>query len=202
MAKNNELDAKEIEAKVHDLSKSMESMKSRNADRDDVVVELQQSQHTRLEMLARDLQPVFEQVPEDNDQFEFALTSGETPRLWVDMTTHVRMASDRRQYELVKDTRMGRTILASTSDMSAMGQFVTDYVANKILERERLIEGEWIAMGGYNFDGEEEGDRENAKPSPGRSGWRSVAWFIAGAAISIGVLFAWAWFGQMPTFLQ
>ena len=52
MANNKELDAKEIEARVHDLSIAMERMKSQNADRDDVVVELKQSQLTRLELLA------------------------------------------------------------------------------------------------------------------------------------------------------
>ncbi|MCF6320775.1 MAG: hypothetical protein L3J32_03295 [Rhizobiaceae bacterium] len=202
MAKNEELDENKIEAKVHDLSKSIENMKSRFADRDDVVVELQQSQRTRLEMLARDLQPMFEQVPDDNDQFEFALTSGETPRLWVDMSAHVRMASDRRQYELVKDTRIGRTILGSTSDMSQMGQIVTDYVANKILERERLIEGEWISMSGYNFGDEEENNEAVVQPSPKRGIWSATAWFITGAVISVGALFAWAWYGPLPTFLQ
>ena len=70
------------------------------------------------------------------------------------MTTHVRMGATHRQYEMVKDTRMGRTILAATSDRNHMGQVVTDYIADKMLERDRLIEGEWIAMSGYNFDGD------------------------------------------------
>ncbi len=201
MVKNKELDAKEIEAKVHDLSKSMERMKSRQADRDDVVVELKQSQRTRLELLARDLQPMFAQVPEDVDQFEFALTNGETPRLWIDMTAHIRMGPDRRQYELVKDTRMGRTILASSDDMTYMGQVVTDYVADKMLERERLIEGEWIAMGGYDFDAGRTNE-EVVVPPVKRSRLGAFGWILLGAVLGIGALFAWAWFGQLPTFLQ
>jgi len=202
MAKNKELDAKEIEAKVHDLSKAMERMRSRNADRDDVVVELQQSQRTRLEMLARDLQPVFEQVPDDNDQFEFALTSGDSPRLWVDMTAHVRMGADGRQFELIKDTRMGRTVLASSTDMNRMGQIVTDYVANKLLERERLIEGEWIGMGGYDFDGEGNENTGEIKTVTKPGKWQVVLWLLLGGVIAVGALFAWAWFGQLPTVLQ
>lgn len=202
MAKNNELDAKEIEAKIHDLSKSMERMKTRQADRDDVVVELKQSQRTRLELLARDLQPMFDQVPTDNDQIEFALTNGETPRLWIDMSSHVRMGADKREYELIKDTRMGRTILATTSDMNKMGQVVTDYVADKVLERERLIEGEWVAMGGYDFDGDEASTETDAKPAHKRSGWGAFGWLLLGAVLTSGALFAWAWYGQLPTFLQ
>jgi len=206
MAKNKELDAKEIEAKVHDLSKSMERMKSRQADRDDVVVELKQSQRTRLELLARDLQPVFNDVPDDNGQFEFALTNGETPRLWIDMSAYVRMGADKREYELIKDTRMGRTILAASSDMVRMGQVVTDYVADKILERERLIEGEWIAMSGYDFDANQNGAQNGAEEKVSvvvrRSGWRAAGWLLLGGLISVGGLFAWAWYGQLPTFLQ
>ncbi len=202
MAKNNEFEAKEIEAKVLDLSKSMERMKSQHADRDDVVVELNQSQLTRLELLARDLQPLFDQVPDENDQFEFALTKGETPRLWIDMTAHVRMGALPHQYELVKDTRMGRTILAATTDKERIGQVVTDYIADKILERERLIEGEWVAMSGYDFDDVVENGGSEPKIQIKRSAWRAFVWFWVGVIIGVGSLFLWAWYGQLPTFLQ
>ena len=200
MATNKELDAKKIEAKVLDLSKSMERMKSRQAERDDVVVELKQSKRTRLELLARDLQPVFEQIPEGNDQFEFSLTNGETPRLWIDMTSHVRMGPDRREYELIKDTRMGRTILASSSDMQRMGQIVTDYVADKLLERERMLEGEWVAMSGYDFDGKDSEETAPIVAKPSR--WRGFMWFSIGSILTLVSLFAWAWYGELPTFLQ
>ncbi len=203
MAKNSEIEVKDVETKVLDLSKSMERMKSRHADRDDVVVELNQSQLSRLELLARDLQPVFEQLPDDNDQFEFALTKGETPRLWIDMSTYVRMGAMPHQYELIKDTRMGRTILAASTNKERIGQVVTNYMADKILERERLIEGEWISMSGYQFDSEE----KNAAVSsniiqPKRRHWRSFLWFCIGGIISLSSLFAWIWFGDLPTFLQ
>ncbi len=204
MAKKKELDAKDIEARVHDLSKSMERMKSKQADRDDVVVELMQSQQTRLEMLARDMQSVFSEIPDGNDQFEFALSKGETPRLWVDMTTHVRMGRDTREYELVKDTKMGRKILASTADKNQMGQVITDYVADKILERERAIEGEWVALSGYQFESESEIEKTavEIKTQPGGLIWNAIGWFISGAIICGMALFAWALFGGLPAFLQ
>ncbi len=206
MAKKKELDAKDIEARVHDLSKSMERMKSKQADRDDVVVELMQSQQTRLEMLARDLQSVFSEVPNDNDQFEFALSKGDTPRLWVDMTTHVRMGRDTREYEFVKDTKMGRKILASTSDKNKIGQVITDYVADKILERERAIEGEWVAMSGYQFDSVSESEIEETaveiKTQTGGLFLNAIGWFFSGAIICGMALFAWALFGGLPAFLQ
>lgn len=202
MAKNIDFDAKEIEARVHDLSKSMEQIKTRTADRDDVVVELKQSERTRLELLVRDLQSVFDQVPDDNDQFEFALTKGETPRLWIDMSAYVRMGSDRRQYELIKDTRMGRTVLASFADMNQIGNAVTEYIADKIIERERLIEGEWVAMKGYDFDAKP--DDESVETVIVRKGgfWQGLFWMLFGIIFAVGGLFAWAWFGQLPSFLN
>jgi hypothetical protein len=202
MAKKSEIEAKNIEAKVLDLSKSMDRMKSKHADRDDVVVELNQSQLSRLELLARDLQPVFEQLPDDNDQFEFALTKGETPRLWIDMSTYVRMGAMPHQYELIKDTRMGRTILAASTDKERIGQVVTDYIADKILERERLIEGEWISMSGYQFESEVDAVVSPNIVQPKRTRWRSFLWFCFGGLISLAALFAWIWFGDLPTFLQ
>ncbi len=203
MAKNNELDAKDIEARVHDLAKSMERMKSRNADRDDVVVELKQSELSRLELLARDMQSVFDEVPDENDQFEFALTNGETPRLWIDMTSHVRMGASPRQYEFVKDTRIGRTILASSTDRTQIGQVITDYIADKMLERDRLIEGEWIAMGGYNFDGNVEEAVEAKEVAATGSRWKALLWFVLGAISSVGALIIWILNSQqLPTILQ
>ena len=202
MAKKSEIEAKNIEAKVLDLSKSMDRMKLKHADRDDVVVELNQSQLSRLELLARDLQPVFEQLPDDNDQFEFALTKGETPRLWIDMSTYVRMGAMPHQYELIKDTRMGRTILAASTDKERIGQVVTDYIADKILERERLIEGEWISMSGYQFESEVDVVVSPNIVQPKRSRWRSFLWFCFGGIISLAALFAWIWFDDLPTFLQ
>ncbi len=204
MAKKKELDAKDIEARVHDLSKSMERMKSKQADRDDVVVELMQSQQTRLEMLARDLQSVFAEIPDDNDQFEFALSKGDTPRLWVDMTTHVRMGRDTREYEFVKDTKMGRKILASTADKNKIGQVITDYVADKILERERAIEGDWVAINGYQFENESATKDTVAEIKIKSDGlfWNAVGWFFSAAIICGMALFAWALFGGLPAFLQ
>ncbi|MCP4185484.1 MAG: hypothetical protein GY761_19605 [Hyphomicrobiales bacterium] len=203
MAKNSETEVKDVEAKVLDLSKSMERMKSLHADRDDVVVELNRSQLSRLELIARDLQQVFEQLPDDNDQFEFALTKGETPRLWIDMSTYVRMGAMPHQYELIKDTRMGRIILATSINKERFGQLVTDYMADKILERERLIEGEWISMSGYQFDSEEKDVAVNSNTvQPKGSHWRSFLWFCIGGIISLSSLFAWIWFGDLPTFLQ
>ena len=44
----------EIERKVHDLAKAMNRVRSAQADRDDVVVEMKHAKISRLELLAED----------------------------------------------------------------------------------------------------------------------------------------------------
>ena len=141
-----DMGAREIERGVLDLAKSMDRVKNRQADRDDVVVEMLSAKKGRLELLAEDLSDVIDSIPDDVEIFECGLTNGENPRLWVDITSFVRLAKDGRTYEFVKDTRLGRTILASFKNREKMGQAVTDYVAERILERERAIEGEWVSL--------------------------------------------------------
>lgn len=200
-----EIDAKQLESRVLDLKEAMDRMKKAQADRDDVVVDMKQSVQVRLELLAKDLQPVFDAVPQGNDQFEFALTNGETPRLWIDMTSFVRMGRDRRTYEFVKDTRLGRAILAESDQRDMIAKSITDYVAERVLERERAIEGDWQAMKAWDFD------RRTAitpavtatiEPAPRKTGsrWWHLVTLLVGAAIGAVGMVAWAWFGEPPQF--
>lgn len=194
-----DIDAKQIEANVNRLSQAMERVRDAQADRDDVVVEMRQAARTRLEMLARDLQPVFNNLPEGNDQFEFALTGGDNARLWIDMTSFVRMGRDRRAYEFVKDTRLGRTILAASASRGEIAQRVTDYVAERVIQRERAIEGDWIAMKDYDFDKGQTGASSSgtAQRQGGVTG-RLVVVFLLGLLAGAAGMVAWAWFGTPP----
>ncbi len=208
---DHDIEPKQIEARVADLKDAMERMKKAQADRDDVVVDMKQAQHARLELLAQDLQPVFSQVPEGNEQFEFALTNGETPRLWIDMTSFVRMGRDKRTYEFVKDTRLGRALLAQCERREDMARSVTDYVAERILERERAVEGDWQAMKAWDFDRKAAAEtvalppqtllETNALPAPARSfGWGHVGMLVLGLLAGAIGMIAWAWFGELPKF--
>ena len=75
-----DLEAADIERKVHNLAEAMSRVRSAQADREDVVVDMKHAKFSRLELLADDVAPVFDDVPDDNEQFEFAITNGETPR--------------------------------------------------------------------------------------------------------------------------
>ncbi len=80
-------------------------------------------------------------MPADIDLFDFTISSGLQPRLWIDAVSHVAMGRDRRTYRFVKDTRAGRVVLAEAPAIKPVADQVTRYVAERIVERERMMEG-------------------------------------------------------------
>ena len=127
------------------LREAVHKIRLVTADQADGVSDLRAAERARLELLAEDLTGVLAEIPEGMDFFDFTLNGGETPRLWLDMTTHVGMARDRRTYRLLKDSRLGRTVLKETADRAEMALAVTDYVAERVIEREKALEGDWVA---------------------------------------------------------
>jgi hypothetical protein len=122
------------------LADTIREVKNAAADREDVVVELREAQRTRLELLAAELASVFAEVPADIDMFDFAISSGLQPRLWIDAVSHVTMGRDRRTYRFLRDTRLGRVVLAESTDMKPVADQVTRYIAERIVERQRMME--------------------------------------------------------------
>jgi hypothetical protein len=123
------------------LSDAVRDVKNAFADRDDIVIDMRDAHRMRLDLLAAELAPVFAEVPADMDSFDFAVSSGLQPRLWIDAVSHVAMGRDRRTYRFLKDTRIGRVVLAESSDMKVVADQVTRYVAERVIERQRMMEG-------------------------------------------------------------
>lgn len=126
---------------VSKLSQAIRDVKNATADRDDVVVELREASRTRLELLAQELADVVADIPEDNPQFDFVISSGLQPRLWIDATSHVAMGRDKRSYRFVRDSRLGRVVLAESTEMKPVVDQITRYVAERIIERQRMLDG-------------------------------------------------------------
>ena len=213
-----EMEPGEIERRVHDLANAMNKIRSAQAERDDVVIEMKHTKLSRLELLFEDLQSVIEDIPADNDHFEFAVTKGDKPRLWIDMTTFVRMGADGREYEIVKDTRMGRVILGHGNSRKKIGEHVTSYIAERLLERERMIEGDWQSMS-QMLDArakveqerqetpkdKAEGAEKQTEPVAGKgqhSTFSLFVWFVLGLIGGAGILFGLVWFGLMEQIVQ
>lgn len=125
------------------LAATIREVKNAYADRDDVVVDIREGQLTRLELLADDLKPVFGEIPVDDDRFDLAISAGSQPRLWIDAVAHVTMARDRRTYRFLRDTHLGRVVLIESSDIARVTDQVTRYIAGRIIERNRMLEGDF-----------------------------------------------------------
>ena len=180
------------------LAEAIRDVKNAVADRDDVVVDMREAQRMRLELLAAELQPVFAAVPSDIDYFDFAISSGLQPRLWIDAVAHVSIGRDRRSFRFVRDSRVGRVVMAESHDMKPVADQVTRYIAERMVERQRQMSGPVFPVPGI--------DRPHqAEPRPildlsarlAPLTWRSVLSGIgvalAGAAVGLVVSVALLW---------
>jgi len=109
------------------------------ADRTGVVVDLRDAEVARLEILNEALDPLFAQISDTVDLFDRGISQGETPRLWIDVVAHVVMGRDKRIYRFVQDSRFGRIVIAESHEVAAIVQAVADYVARRMIERERAL---------------------------------------------------------------
>jgi hypothetical protein len=106
-----------------------------------VVIELREASRARIDMLAAALEQTIRNVPADDDQFDFAVSSGQNPRFFIDATAHVHLGRDRMTYRFVRDGRNGRILLAESRDLKVIADRVTRYVAERIVERQRMLDG-------------------------------------------------------------
>ena len=168
------------------LAVAMREVKNSLADRDDVVVDMREAHRMRLELVATELAPVFAEVPADIDIFDFAISSGLQPRLWIDTVAHVAMGRDRRTYRFVRDTRQGRVVLAESTELKPVTDQVTRYIAERLVERQRMMDagGEIHAAPPATPAGSEDTQQAQARPR----GRRWAALFSGLAFVAAGAL--------------
>jgi len=176
---------------VLDLQKAIRDVRIAQAERDDVIVELQESERIRLVLLAEALAGVFDDLPDETDEFALAVLPGNPPRFWVDATSFVMMGRDKRTYRFVKDTRLGRSVLAEDTEIDVIADAVTHYVAERVVQRERAREADWIEgesglrpAGGAPF---------KARPQSGRATLWALAGFGMGMICGAFLLLVYAW---------
>jgi hypothetical protein len=173
------------------LKRIMREVRIANAERSDVVVELRDAELARLELLADALEGVFDELPADHEQLLLGILPGQQPRFWVDATSFVMMGRDKRQYQFVKDTRLGRTALAESSSVETIADAVTRYVAERIVEREQAIEGDWLKAAVQNRGG---AVRRGGQGLDGVALIWALSGFGLGMIAGMFLLVAYAWF--------
>lgn len=200
--------------KVRSLRQTIREVRTAETERADVVVELRDAERARLELLAEELRSVFAEVPPEDDQFIFTVSPGTPPRLWIDMTAFVVMGRDRRTYRFLKDTRLGRTIIVESGELADVADTITHYLAERIIERERAIEGDWLIKRVMRDESERRQEVRQAAAAATRAaavrpaaapaatparrpdsrlvGWL-VAAFLAGILFGAVALFLYAW---------
>ena len=178
------------------LSDAVRDVKNATADRTDVVVDLRDAHRMRLELLASELEPVFADVPKDIDSFDFAISSGLQPRLWIDAVSHVALGRDRRTFRFVRDTRIGRIVMAESTDPKRVADQVTRYIAERIVERQQMMDGGVDPA--LPHHGKEMGaEAEAPLRRIGQPNWPNVmsgfGLIVAGAVAGIAVMAALYW---------
>jgi hypothetical protein len=175
------------------LSDVMREVRVAAADKSDVVIDMKEADRARLELLAHELKPVFDEVPLDHDLFDFAISSGLQPRLWIDAISHVQMGRDRRTYRFVRETRVGRVVLAESLDMKPVAEQVTRYIAERMIERQRMMEGGVESVRQMGDASAVKAESINSVASD-QTGWGNfvagLVWVLIGAVAGGGLLLA------------
>jgi hypothetical protein len=182
------------------LDEAIRDVRMNMAERGDVVVELREASRARMELLAAELQATIASIPDDDDQFDFALSSGQNPRLFVDATAHIALARDRMTYRFVRDNRLGRVLLEESRDLKLIADRVTRYVAERIVERQRMMDGPVTDLVKPSSRSEPippaiadtPSVTEQAKHKDGASDFMlGLIWFLIGGVAGAGALYIW-----------
>ena len=154
------------------------------AERTSVVVDLRDAEVARLEILNEALDSVFAEIPTDIDLFDRGISRGDTPRLWLDAVAHVMMGRDKRVYRLVQDTSYGRRVLEEADEVAPIVAAVTNYVARRLVERERSLAAQPLVATEVWQDVRFERRRWR---------WNAVKTFFFGFLLGVLALFIVAW---------
>jgi len=101
------------------------------------------------------------------------LSQGQRPRLFLDMVAFIEMGRDSRTYRFFQDTLHGRVLIAEGQQIDRIVAAVTNYVARRLVERERTLVAESACREAAGGNGSpSEARRENAEragpPAPER----------------------------------
>jgi hypothetical protein len=127
---------------VISLQEAMRSARLDEALITDAALAGREADYLRLAQLHEKLSPIFAEVPKYVDLFDLGMVGGDRPRIWIDMVSFIEMNAENRHFRFYKDTRDGRVLLAESNNQEAMAKVVTEYVARRLVSREKLLETE------------------------------------------------------------
>ncbi|MGI9372328.1 MAG: hypothetical protein ACR2OJ_07510 [Hyphomicrobiales bacterium] len=170
MSKHSESDTNKVAAGR--LDRALRSARMAQADHLNAIFEIRDIQHLRLEALREDLENVIAEKPGAQDVSDLAIEASEPYRLWIDVLSYVIMEPDPRTYRFVQDTEEERQLIFETKDRPEMVKKITEYIAHRMIEQERLRTS-----------------REGKATTVFQSGYSGLALFFAWiCGLSLGVL--------------
>ena len=134
------------------LEPSITRIRQAMADRQDALEDLAEAERVKLIALRDRLADLAADVPKEDDWVLLTLAEGAKPRFWVDATSHVSIGRDRQIYRFLRDTRLGRIVVRESGDADIMAQAVADYLAERYVEREKAMDGDWLAAVQSRYD--------------------------------------------------
>ena len=130
------------------LTAAIRRARVEGAEQNQAVADLREAEVGRLQLLEETIRPVIDQAPSGLDLFDVGIAYGERPRLFIDMIGFVEMGHDRRTYRFLQDTRHGRVLIAETERIDRVATAITNYVARRLVERERALASDWRSQEG------------------------------------------------------
>ncbi|MGL5114091.1 MAG: hypothetical protein ACRC7G_12005 [Beijerinckiaceae bacterium] len=121
------------------LAEAINRARAAQAERDSFSRDTRAVSISRLEGLRKKLQPLYAAIPRDVELFDLGLVPNERPRLFVDVIAYVEMSKDHKTYRFLQETRSGRVTLSESDDPQRIVDRVTDYIAERLVERERAL---------------------------------------------------------------
>jgi hypothetical protein len=174
--------------RVTPLASALRRARAESAEHSAAVAEVRLAEIGRLELLAEALAPVLAQTPEECDIFDVAVSPGARPRLFIDQIGFVEMETDRRTYRFLQDTRHGRILLKTADDIDTMVDAITDYIAHRLIEREKALAIDYASGGAARSMGVKP---HPAAPLPAKGETRERLWraYLRGAELVGALLF-------------
>lgn len=104
----------------------------------DVAADHRDSEIARLELLKAELEPIFAEIPPQDDRFNLTLVPSRPARLWIDLFTYATIDERSGAYLFVRNSENGRRTMFSATNVADMADRITSYIAREIVRRERM----------------------------------------------------------------
>ncbi|MEP2944454.1 MAG: hypothetical protein ABJL18_01195 [Hyphomicrobiales bacterium] len=194
------------------LTETMQLIRKKEHARRFATANVHGQNRNQLSLLLDDLEDVIADIGDERKYFDFHLSHGEQPQLWIDETTFVVMSKGGAGFRLLKQTRAGRILLRESRGRAEMGEAVVHYIAERLshIENEQ-IHAQHVASSHDNKYAmpenkiPENSAPDNRMPDPAvmeleptiivrHSRLRSFFWFLTGFLTGALTLLALAWF--------